>query len=243
MDHSEELVVVPASPPLPASSNWTEEPMIDPPNTEMQGTRMYPVRLSPSRRTSRVPSGRVAGMCRVHGSMWSCISCSATAQPRSLHPCGHSLCVQCLERLEATGEPPVKKCPICRQHIRSTAVNYALTGIDQNTPGTIQNVQNVISASLGWKSTKKDQLCLLYSAFIATLVEKAKNQPGMVLKVVYTWQMLETCLKSEKIEIPPLLHLNVHQLFVQSIETMSLPEAHTHTCVALDTYELEILVT
>ena len=41
-------------------------------------------------------------------------------KPHSLNPCGHCFCIKCINSL------PNKVCPICRQSIQSTILNFAI---------------------------------------------------------------------------------------------------------------------
>ena len=41
-------------------------------------------------------------------------------KPYCIHPCAHTFCLECLEKL------PVKECPICRQKIESKNPNWVI---------------------------------------------------------------------------------------------------------------------
>jgi hypothetical protein len=172
---------------------------------------------------------------------WSCLVCSARSQPRSLHPCGHSLCVRCYDRLDENGSPPGKRCPQCGKLVTSTATNWALTQADQGGPVALQEVQNKISASLDACRARHRTLALGYAAFVARLIEAQAERRTLSLTVSYEWKELEAFLRARKVDVDALTRLNVHRLFCHAIEHIGLPVTYNHTCVEVDRYELELV--
>jgi hypothetical protein len=201
-------------------------------------TRVYPARQSVRSRGTRYV-GATIGASRE----WECPICAATAQPHSLHPCGHSICVNCYERIEETGTPPVKKCPTCNKHIKGAAKNFALIEVIEGRTnlGNPQNIHNSIQESMGWRSKQERRVILTYSAFLAGLIANAKKGESLVISVIYTWGDLEAYFIAKKVEIHNRMRLNVHPLFASAAIALELPERHQHVCIEVDKYEIEIV--
>jgi hypothetical protein len=176
---------------------------------------------------------------RLCNTSWHCPICTSVAQPRSLHPCGHSICTTCTDRLEEQGEPPRKKCPLCNKIIATTAINYALIDSSQGkTP--FQSIQNSIDTSLSWKTNQELALYTAYSSFIAKLLDTNKNTDGLTIKITYTWQVLEEYLIQKKIVFSPLLQYNTHTLVANSLGLLGLHVQHSYKCLEPGLFQLEV---
>ncbi|EAY08327.1 hypothetical protein TVAG_352490 [Trichomonas vaginalis G3] len=82
-------------------------------------------------------------------------------KPMSLAPCGHTLCKNCLEKLES------KRCPFCNAKIEATAINFSLKKISENIED-----ENVIPDF----KQKLDEVTEKIAAIFERLDENKKNQ-------------------------------------------------------------------
>ena len=202
-------------------------------------TPIMPIR-NPVRARSSVRR-RSSGPAPIRG--WECKVCAATAQPYVLHPCGHSICVRCFERLQETGTPPTKRCPECNKHVQGAAKNYALIDAleGRTNAGSSLNILNSVRESMEWRGKQQRRNILVYCEFLAKLMTTAKNTDSIVISVKYTWQDLENHFKEVEEAIHPLIRFNIHALFIAAIPLLELPDRVQHTCIEPDRYHLEIV--
>ena len=101
-------------------------------------------------------------------------------KPCSIVPCGHTMCLHCLNRLEAS-KPSKSVCPFCRENIEAKVPNWEV--IKRLPKATIPLVYNQLKIKLNALSTRVDTLYFktgdeLFATIelIAKLAERLNNQ-------------------------------------------------------------------